>query len=318
MNKWLEQAKAVINFEPTSPELPQMPGEERSWQWGDFKIVYSLAGAGKPVLLLHGVNASAWRFEVRRNIEPLAAGGYKVYAPDMPGFGKSTRLPRPYTADEYISFIKDFAGQIKDWENQPVRLIANSLVATHAIAAAAQAPELFASVVLISPAGITKLAHGPTSGQRRTFQFLNNWFGQALFNLLTSRPSTNLFLSRDGYYNKNYITPAIVEGYHRAARYSNARYAPFSFITFYLGYNVKEDWVKLKKPAAIFWGEEAKTLPPSDLADFVQLRPATETHVISKASLAVNDERADEFNHLVLETLQRFDEQAENEASPAA
>lgn len=305
-------------MEPTSPALPQIPGEERTWQWHSYKIVYSVAGDGKPVLLLHGINASAWRFEVRRNIEPIAAGGYKVYAPDMPGFGKSTRLPKPYTSEEYIAFIKAFAQQINEWEKQPVRIIANSLVAAHAIAAVAQSPELFASVILICPSGITKLAHGPSAGQIKTYKFLDSWFGQALFNLLTSRTSTRIFLNRDGYYDKNYITPDIVEGYHRSARYPNARYAPFSFITFYLGYNVKDDWIKLNKPTAIFWGEQAKTLPLSDLADFVQLRPETETHVIANASLGVNDERAEEFNRLALEVLHRFDEKSGKETNSAA
>lgn len=44
-------------------------------------------GSGTPLLLLHGWPDSFWRFT--KVIEPLAAAGFDVVVPDMPGFGYS-------------------------------------------------------------------------------------------------------------------------------------------------------------------------------------------------------------------------------------
>src|SRR5580704_4480484 len=42
---------------------------------------------GRPIVLLHGWAVSAYLW--RHNMEPLAAAGYRVYAPDLPGHGLS-------------------------------------------------------------------------------------------------------------------------------------------------------------------------------------------------------------------------------------
>lgn len=308
MISWLEKIKTKVTSHE-KPELPAIPGEERVLVWNNHKIVYSVLGDGKPLLLLHGANASAWRFEMRRNIEPLAAGGYRVFAPDMPGFGKSSRLPQPYTAHQYINFLKDFASEIKTQEGQAVTVVASTLVAAHAIAAAAQAPELFGPMLLICPTGIKHLArHQPSDKQRQAFHWLTKPAGRVLFWLLTSRPSTRLFLRRDAYYDKKYVTPGIIEGYHRAARYPNAEYAPFSFITEYLSYNVSQEWPNLQQPTAICWGDKSETLPLKDLDDFLRLRPNTVHKVFANTRMAPHDERAEEFNSWALDTLTKLSE----------
>src|SRR5947209_15402352 len=61
----------------------------KSVQLGDHRIVYSEGGKGEPVLLLHGFGASSdnWnRFASRLTKR------YRVIAPDLPGWGQSTRI----------------------------------------------------------------------------------------------------------------------------------------------------------------------------------------------------------------------------------
>lgn len=300
---WLGKAKQKISFGRTPPALPTIAGDEQTFEWDNHQIVYSVLGEGKPLLLLHGINAAAWRFEVRRNIEPLAQGGYKVFAPDMPGFGKSTRLAQVYTAKDYIAFIKAFAAEIQAREGQAVTIVASNLIAAHAIAAAAQSSELFAALLLICPTGIKHLAHPASEKQLKLFNKLSGRVGKTLLWLLTSRPSTKFFLARDAYYDKNYITKAIVEGYHRATRYPNAQFAPFSFITLQLSHNVTNEWAGLTQPAAIVWGDKATTLPLSDMEDFLRLRPDTAHSILTNTRLAPHDERAEEFNEVALKLL---------------
>lgn len=59
-------------------------------------VVWRVWGAGPPLVLLHGASGS-WTHWIR-NIVPLAAH-FRLYVPDMPGFGDSDAPPPPHTAE---------------------------------------------------------------------------------------------------------------------------------------------------------------------------------------------------------------------------
>lgn len=67
------------------------------------QIHYRVAGAGRPLLLLHQSPLSGAQFSA---VQPrLAARGYQVVALDMPGFGMSDPAPEPVTLDAYVSCL---------------------------------------------------------------------------------------------------------------------------------------------------------------------------------------------------------------------
>ncbi len=68
-------------------------------------IRYWDEGAGEPVVMLHGIGASAeyWC----KNILPLSEQ-YRVIAVDFPGFGKSDKPDANYSLDYFASFLADF------------------------------------------------------------------------------------------------------------------------------------------------------------------------------------------------------------------
>ena len=55
---------------------------------GDVAIHYATAGAGEPVVLLHGWPSTWYEW---RHVMPLLAGGFRVIAPDLRGLGDSSR-----------------------------------------------------------------------------------------------------------------------------------------------------------------------------------------------------------------------------------
>ena len=65
------------------------PIVERSVDLGDVWLNVASAGSGRPVVLLHGFPDSwrLWRYQIRL----LAAAGHRVIAPDLRGFGRSSR-----------------------------------------------------------------------------------------------------------------------------------------------------------------------------------------------------------------------------------
>ncbi len=66
------------------------------------------AGRGQPVLLLHGLGASSysWRFAL-----PELARRYEVFAPDLPGFG---RTDKPWDFDYSVAGLHDWVGAFMD------------------------------------------------------------------------------------------------------------------------------------------------------------------------------------------------------------
>src|SRR5664279_460870 len=85
------------------------PIVERSVDLGDVRLNVASAGSGRPVVLLHGFPDS-WRLW-RHQIRLLAATGYRVIAPDLRGFGRSTSSRPLDVADYRMSvLVSDIAG----------------------------------------------------------------------------------------------------------------------------------------------------------------------------------------------------------------
>src|SRR5580765_3841230 len=68
-----------------------------------LSVRYFEAGAGSPVLLLHGASLGSSADVWVRNLAPLAAHRLRVIAPDLPGFGETDN-----PADVSLSYRKKF------------------------------------------------------------------------------------------------------------------------------------------------------------------------------------------------------------------
>ncbi len=76
-----------------------------------FGASFDKALAGVPILVLHGwgVGSESWVGVA----ELMAKEGYRVIVPDMPGFGKSAVPEKPWTVDDYVEWVKDFADKLE-------------------------------------------------------------------------------------------------------------------------------------------------------------------------------------------------------------
>lgn len=75
---------------------------------GSCRVVWRRWGEGPAVVLLHG-GSGAWTHWIR-NVEPLAALGLSVLAPDMPGYGESDDVPLPHSARTIASILAESIG----------------------------------------------------------------------------------------------------------------------------------------------------------------------------------------------------------------
>lgn len=68
---------------------------------------------GPPIVLLHG--EPTWSYLYRTMIPPLAAGGYRVLAPDLIGFGRSDKPTRiaDYTYLRHVEWVKSWFEELR-------------------------------------------------------------------------------------------------------------------------------------------------------------------------------------------------------------
>ena len=74
------------------------------------KTNYLVFGEGKPFLILHGWGSASDRWT--KEAEIISKKGFKVIIPDLPGFGASDKLTRPWTVNDYVKWFEDFTKAI--------------------------------------------------------------------------------------------------------------------------------------------------------------------------------------------------------------
>jgi pimeloyl-ACP methyl ester carboxylesterase len=103
------------------------------------------------VLFLHGYLSSKESFFYQINC--LAQNGFKVTAPDIIGFGRSSALSYPFSLSDYVNWVKDFA------DNQNLNcphIIAHSFGARVAVKGLAQDIFNADKLIITGGAGIVK------------------------------------------------------------------------------------------------------------------------------------------------------------------
>jgi pimeloyl-ACP methyl ester carboxylesterase len=194
-----------------------------------------VTGQGRPLLLVHTVNASASAAEVRTVFERM--GQHRtVYAIDLPGFGSSERTDRLYTPRLMTDAILDLAAYIRTQHpDQAIDALAASLSCEFLARAAVEQPALFRTLSLVSPTGLSglRLRQGPqgtTYGQNWLLALLKGpGWGRALFKGLTRPGVIRYFL------NKTWGSRDIDEMMFYYARWTTqeqvAEHAPLCFLS---------------------------------------------------------------------------------------
>jgi pimeloyl-ACP methyl ester carboxylesterase len=119
-------------------------------QAGSYRVRYLQAGDGPPLLLIHGLGSSAIA-EWGRLMRPLARG-YRVYALDLPGFGRSERPPdASYSIPMQVDTVRRFMDAVGA---RRARLVGVSMGGWIAARLAGESPERVERLVLVAAAGM--------------------------------------------------------------------------------------------------------------------------------------------------------------------
>ena len=250
-----------------APLEPALDGTQRTFEWNDIDVRYAETGdpADPDLVLLPGINAAGSNGEFRKVFDDLA-DDYHVVSPDLPGFGTSERPPLRYSASLYTEFVRDFLAEF----DAPA-VVASSITGAYLLDAAAALD--LASVVLICPTE----RGGPDRNLALRELIRSPVVGEALFNLLTSKPSIRYFNADHGYYDTDRVSESWIDYEWQTAHQPNARYAPASFISGFLNADVDLEAAlgDIDVPVTLLWGREAEITPlrrGRDLAEAADCR----------------------------------------------
>jgi pimeloyl-ACP methyl ester carboxylesterase len=234
---WIGYSALGVNHQESLP--PATMAERRTFISPTAGMVSYYADrkvAGRPLVLIHSINAAASAYEMMPIFEHYQ-GHRPVYVLDLPGFGFSDRSNRVYSPRVYTNTIIDFLQtQVRDIQDSGADVVALSLGSEFAASAAKERPDLFHSLTMISPSGFTdrrkKIASqqasqiGLSALAYRLFSF--PLWGQAFYDLLATRPSINFFLKKSF---EGPVDPGLAEYGYATAHQPGARYAPLYFVS---------------------------------------------------------------------------------------
>jgi abhydrolase domain-containing protein 6 len=164
--------------------------QRKSAQLDDHRIAYSEGGksTGETVVLVHGFSASAdsWNKMAAR-----LTRRYHVIAPDLPGWGESTRIDS--AAYGYAAQLERLHKFVRHLGLRRFHLLGHSMGGFIASAYAARYPDKVNTLALIAPHGITEPEESDLS---RAVQQGDNWlvvsslegFERLMRNLFVKRP----------------------------------------------------------------------------------------------------------------------------------
>jgi pimeloyl-ACP methyl ester carboxylesterase len=294
---------AAVAREAPVPETGALGGEAGIYPWEHGQVFYRHAGdeGAVPVLFLHGIGAGARSFMWRRNFEPLSHD-FRVYALDLLGFGYSDKpATAPYSADLYLRLISDF---LRDVVGRPAALVAHSLSAAYAVGIAGQYPERVASLVLVTPTGVSNLSSRPGMKGAAFYGLLHSpVLGYSFYNAMTSERSVRDYAREQLFYEKRFATPRLIAHYYAVSHLPGAQYAMTAFVSGFLNFDIRGPFSQLEQPVTLVWGRQDTVNPFEQAGHLLRLNPRARLELFDRCRQMPQEEHAARFNDLLRETL---------------
>lgn len=245
---------------------PLLESEPQVWKWRDHDIHFAVAGEGEPVVLIHALYPGASNAQWANNFSALSKQ-FKVFAPDLIGFGASERPMLDYTPELYTDLISDF---LKEVVGSPAVVIAGGQSAPFVVDVAAAEPDLVKRLALSSPTGLTRMADAPPLRQR----ILRGWaslpvVGTLTYFVMVSKWRTARLLKNQAVEDPTLITPNAVNNIYRETHQPGAKWAPLAILGGRLNDNVRESYAMLKQPILILWGDMPSYIPATDAQEWL-------------------------------------------------
>lgn len=248
---------------------------------------------GEIVLLVHGFSAPLFTWD--RNVDALTSAGYRVLRFDLYGRGTSDRPAGPYTIDLFMRQINGLLDALEI--DRPVHVVGLSMGGLVSATFANRYPNRVASLCLVDPQ-VIQITH------RTIFPVGIPGLGEYLYTVYI-QPNI-LAKQADSFYNPA-LLPEWQARYREQTQYKGFRRALISTLR-----NLDLDPLRQYQqigvsglPVLLVMGEQDVTVPVERAQDILARIPQAEFHILPDAGHISNYERADLFNPILVDFLDR-------------
>ena len=183
--------KTLIEMATKDSLLNSSEGNYYDWRFG--KIYYRKQGNGKPLLLLHDLDAESSGVEWKK-VTSIFSENHTVYTVDLLGCGRSEKPNITYTNFLYVQMLTDFIKHI-----------------------------IGERICMVNPLSLTELAKCPNK-RTKTLKFLIEIpiIGTLLYNIIHSREAIEEKFTDKYMYDTDAVDYQITKVYHESAHNDNA------------------------------------------------------------------------------------------------
>ena len=267
------------------------------------KTHYVSCGEGDPIVLVHGGGPGASGATGWTHALPALSKKFRVYAPDLIGFGDSDKPTIEYSLQ---TFVEHIAGFIDALNLKAVRLAGVSQGAYIAIKYVLDNPGRVKSVALISTGSVATACGLEAAAQTatRTGKF-TRYFDAS------SKEAVRSFLEMI-VNDKSKISDELVELRYQNARkpghremmdsVSRNRKLATDDPTYRQLWSIRERLVALRTPCCIIWGQDDRTAPLDPLGyGLKDLLPQIPFHIVPNSGHQVENDQPEACNRILLE-----------------
>ena len=231
--------------------------------------IHTVSNELPPLVFLHGFGGGSSAYEWSK-VYPAFVDEYRILAPDLIGWGRSEHPAKDYKIEDYLTTITEFLEQTCFL---PATVIASSLTAALTIRVAIQRPDLFKSLILVTPSGLSDF--GDNYARTLFSQIAKTPILDRLvyFTGIANSAGIQSFLESRQFAEPERIYPEIVEAYLKSAQQPNAEYAALSFVRGDLCFDLSLYITQLNTATAIIWGEKSAFTSPETGQRLANLNP---------------------------------------------
>ena len=273
---------------------------------GSLRVHHTHGGHGSPVLFIHGLGSSGY-IEWRFNLE-AAAGRHRVFAPDLPGFGRSDKPRARYGIPYFTRFIERY---LESRRLTSVAVVGASLGGRIALELTLQRPRLVRKLALINSLGFgrpkVKVAYGLVTIPRVGEAVMGiardalRWAPSSWIRGVAARytgSSSDPKRTMDDKYLDNLRELYAADGYHDAYL-TTVRSLVSPRALFSDEYDLTRRLNELKIPVQLIWGADDPLFPLAHASRAHALIARSKLAVIEGAGHTPQAERPEEFNRVL-------------------
>jgi len=276
---------------------------------GSLRVHHSHGGRGTPVVFIHGLGSSGY-MEWRYNLEDTAAR-HRVFAPDLPGYGRTEKPRARYTIQYFARFVERY---MEDRGLRSAAVVGASLGGRIALEVALEQPRLVRRLVLVNALGLgrpkvtaAQMTYGlvtlPRVGEAamRFARDALHWAPPNIIRRVAARyagASADLVKSMDDGYLDNLREMYATDGFHNAYL-TTIRSLINPGALFGGNHDVTARLNELKVPVQLIWGADDPLFPVAHAGRAHAMIARSRLAVIEGAGHSPQAERPEEFNRVL-------------------